>query len=89
MTMTTKTLRSYWLDDLDYRLVESPTYKLHVEAWFGETMCGKYINYGYKQWGYHNLTSLRWLATNAQSPNPYSRMCKACLKHYKDVIIDG
>ena len=78
------------LDERCLRVVASPSGKRHVEGWYGETLCGKWINYGYKQWGYSDLTSVRWLGKIAQSVGYGSNTyCKRCVSNYKDVDIDG
>lgn len=78
------------LDDRCIRVVSSPTGKRHVQGWYGETLCGKWINFGYMKWGYSDLTTVRWLGKIAQG-NPYGERhyCKTCLSNYKDVNING
>jgi hypothetical protein len=78
-----------FIDECTMTLVSSPSGLRHVQGWYGETLCGKWINYGYKKWGYLNLTSVRALGKMAQG-KVYGRSlyCKRCLANYKDVILD-
>ena len=75
------------LDSSDLTVVESPTGKYHIEGWYGETICGTFINYGYKAWGYKWKASVRYLAKVAQGTNS-GIWCKRCLANYKDVNVD-
>ena len=76
------------LDERVMRLVSSPTGKRHVQGWYGETLCGKWINFGYKAWSYSDLTSVRWLGRIAQQGSQ-RWYCKTCLNNYKDVDINA
>ena len=84
MTMTTNT----FLDERALTLVRSPSGLAHIEGWFGETLCRKWINYGYNAWSYMYLTSVRECGRIAQK-NVHGYWCKSCFREYKDVIIDG
>ena len=77
------------LDERCMRLVSSPTGKRHVQGWYGETLCGKFINFGYQQWGFSDLTSVRFLGKIAQGKAASRWYCKTCLNNYKDVDING
>lgn len=76
------------LDDRVMTLVRSPSGLAHVEGWYGETLCGKWINYGYMKWSYLYLTSVRECGKIAQK-NMYGYWCKSCFRQYKDVNIDA
>lgn len=76
------------LDEQCLTLVSSPTGLRHVQGWYGETLCGKWINFGYKAWSYSDLTSVRWLGKIAKG-SYHGRFCKTCLRHYKDVNINA
>lgn len=73
------------LDERCMRLWRSPSGLTHVEGWFNETICHKYIDSGNWQWWM--LTSLRHVARMSQSNS--RDMCKVCAREYKDVIVDG
>jgi hypothetical protein len=76
------------LDESCLTIYESPSGKQHVEGWFGETICGTYINFGYKQWSYKWKVSLRYLGKVAQNPS-HESWCKRCLNTYKDVDVNA
>jgi hypothetical protein len=73
---------STFMDERTMTLVSSPSGLRHVQGWYGETLCGIWINFGYKQWGYSDLTSIRWLGKIANGGNR-SGYCKRCLKKYE------
>jgi hypothetical protein len=70
------------LDERHLTVWTSPSGKRHVEGWFGETLCGSWIDRS-GDWHYGELTSLRYLAKIAQ--NPSTTWCKRCINNYKDV----
>ena len=72
-----------FVDEKALRMVFSPYHLAHVQGWFGETMCGRWIDYT-KGWKMGNLTSLAWLGKIAQRPKA-NRFCQQCAIHYKDV----
>jgi hypothetical protein len=86
MTTITKPAYNSFLDDLDFVVYESPSGKYHVEGWFGDTVCGTYINFGYKQWGYKWKVSLRYLGKIANQPS--QTWCKRCMNNYRGMNVD-
>lgn len=77
---------STFLDEKTMRMVFSPTRLCHVQGWFGETVCGRWIDYT-KDWQMGSLTSLAWLGRIAQRPKA-NKFCAQCAIHYKDVKYD-
>lgn len=73
------------LDDQVMQFVMSPSMKLHVKSWFGETVCGRVFE-GNWEWRLGALTSLRSIARMSQQPKP-NNLCGLCAKVYKDVNI--
>ena len=78
---------STFLDEKALQFVYSPTCKLHVKSWFGQTVCGKQYE-GNWEWRLGGLTSLRQLGRMSRRPNS-NNMCKRCANEYKDVNING
>lgn len=76
------------LDSSDLVVVESPSGKYHVEGWYGETICGTWINYGYNGWSYKWKASVRYLGKTAQMSRS-GMWCKRCINQYKDVNINA
>ena len=75
---------STFMDERVMRLVSSPSGLRHVQGWYGETLCGVWINFGYKKWGFSDLTSVRWLGKIAQGKGYGStQYCKRCMKNYE------
>lgn len=85
MTMMTTKPYNAFLDDRDITIVRSPTGLVHVGAWFGETVCGKFI---YDSWTWMGLTSLRYIGRMRKRPQA-NRMCKSCANEYKDMNVDA
>jgi hypothetical protein len=85
MTTTTKPAYNSLLDDRDITLFRSPTGLVHVGAWFGETVCRKFV---YDSWTWMGLTSLRYIGRMSRRPQA-NHMCKSCAKEYKDVNVDA
>lgn len=75
-----------FVDEKAIRLVFSPSHLLHVQGWFGETICGKWINYP-KGWKVGTLTSLTYLGSIAQRPRA-NKFCATCAAEYKDINAD-
>lgn len=68
------------LDERCMSVWRSPSGLKHVEGWFNQTICGKYIY----QWDFDSLTSLRHIGRMSRRPDA-NRMCKRCANEYKDV----
>jgi hypothetical protein len=77
-----------FLDSMELVVYESPSGKYHVQGWFGNTVCGTYINFGYKGWSWKFKASLRYLGKVALNPS-HDTWCKRCINQYKDVNVDG
>jgi hypothetical protein len=75
-----------FVDEKALRMVFSPYHLAHVQGWFGETMCGRWIDYT-KGWTFGNLTSLAWLGRISQRPKA-NKFCAQCAIHYKDINAD-
>jgi hypothetical protein len=76
------------LDESCLTVVESPSGKYHIEGWFGNALCGSYVNYGYKAWSYKWRVSIRYLAKTVQGPHS-TLWCNRCLNNYKDVDVNA
>ena len=86
--MTTKPYNSL-LDERCMTIWTSPAGKRHVEGWYGETLCGCWIDNS-SGWHYGELTSVRWLGKLAQGIGYGSSLCcKRCFANYKDVDTNG
>jgi hypothetical protein len=75
---------STFMDERCITIWTAPSGKRHVEGWFGEALCGKWIDKS--AWRYFDLTSLRYLGRIGRNPSGY---CKVCASNYKDVDIDA
>lgn len=85
MTTTTDS----FLDERCMTIWTSPSGKRHVEGWFSETLCGRFLDRS-NGWHYADLTSVRWLGKLAQGIGyGHSTYCKRCLANYKDVNVNG
>ena len=74
------------LDEKALQFVLSPTSKLHVKSWFGQTACGKQYE-GNWEWRLGGLTSLREVGRMARWPK-MNNLCGRCAKTYRDVNIN-
>lgn len=84
--MITKPPYNSLLDERCLAVWESPSGKRHVEGWFSQTLCGKYIY----NWTWIELTSVRWLGKIAQGVGyRHTDYCKRCVSSYKDVNVNA
>lgn len=73
------------LDERCMTVWRSPSGLRHVEGWYGESLCGKWIDRS--TWTYIDLTSIRYLGRISQG-NGHG-FCKRCMNNYKDVKVNG
>ena len=78
---------STFLDEQALQFVLSPTSKLHVKSWFGQTVCGKQYE-GNWEWRLGGLTSLREVGRMSWWPK-HNNFCGSCAKTYRDVNVNG
>ena len=78
---------STFLDEQALQFVYSPTCKLHVKSWFGQTVCGRQYE-GNWEWRLGGLTSLREVGRMSWWPK-HNNFCGSCAKTYRDVNING
>jgi hypothetical protein len=71
------------LDERNLNLVVSPTGLRHIGGWFGNTLCGKWIDMR-NTWRSHDLISVRHAGRMSKDPM-VNYFCKRCASHYKDV----
>ena len=71
------------LDERCMSVWTAPSGLKHVEGWFNQALCGKYIG---SNWKFRELTSLRYLGRIGRNPSGY---CKICASNYKDVNVDA
>lgn len=74
------------LDDRCMTLWRSPTGLSHVEGWFGNTLCGRWVDRN--EWEYKGLTSIRYLGRISHKPAE-NYFCKRCASNYRDVKTDA
>jgi hypothetical protein len=77
---------STFLDEKALRFVYSPSHKIHVKSWFGQTVCGTHWE-GNWEWRLGDLTSLREVGRMARSPK-MNNLCGRCAKTYMDVNVN-
>ena len=70
------------VDEQYLRICLPPGGKRHIEGDFNQTLCGSWIDEG---WKFLDLTSPRYAAKIARSKS--NAHCRRCFSQYKDVMI--
>lgn len=74
---------STFMDERCMTIWAAPSGLKHVEGWFNQALCGKFIS---QNWSFRELTSLRYLGRIGRNPSGW---CKTCASNYKDVNVDA